>query len=365
MGPNENHAVSAQPNGFKIHVKNVNKSVPNKIKEALILPTCMNLNPRSIYNKSEEFIALIVEKNIDCIFLSESWERPEFNLSQLLNIDGYEVISNPHQRQGSGGRPALVINAKNFHIRNLTNSLIQIPWGCEATWALLTPKNITSASKIKKIAVCSLYSKPNSRAKSKLLDHISQTYNILSAKYETGLHFILAGDTNDLKLDSILNLCPRMEQLVKGITRLDPPRMLDPILTTLGSHYQTPEILPPLDADPDSQGRPSDHLIPVMRPVNEIENRCSRTYRQVTIRPISSSGLNLLREWFKSQAWGNILNVKSVDHKASLLLQQIQDALNKFVPQKTIRIASDDEPWFTQKLKKLDRKRRREYNKNR
>ena len=84
----------------------------NKIKEALILPTCMNLNPRSIYNKSEEFIALIVEKNIDCIFLSESWERPEFNLSQLLNIDGYEVISNPHQRQGSGGRPAFVINTK-------------------------------------------------------------------------------------------------------------------------------------------------------------------------------------------------------------------------------------------------------------
>ena len=34
-------------------------------------------------------------------------------------------------------------------------------------------------------------------------------------------------------------------------------------------------------------------------------------------------------------------------------------------PKKTIRVASDDEPWYNQSLKKLDRKRRREYNKNR
>ena len=135
-----------------------------------------------------------------CAFLSESWERPEFNLSQLLHIEDFTVISNPHQRKGMGGRPALIINTKFFHVRNLTNTLIDIPWGCEATWALLTPKNVTSASKIQKIAVCSLYCKPDSRTKTKLLDHISFVYKVLSTKFQTGLHFILAGDTNDLRL---------------------------------------------------------------------------------------------------------------------------------------------------------------------
>ena len=120
-----------------------------------------------------------------------------------------------------------------------------------------------------------MYSKPDSRNKTKLLDHIAQAYNIISAKYQTGLYFILAGDTNDLKLDSILHLNPHMKQMVLGSTRLDPPRMLDPILTDLGSFYQTPEILPPLAADPGSGGRASDHLIPIMRPINEINNRCS------------------------------------------------------------------------------------------
>ena len=118
--------------------------------------------------------------------------------------------------------------------------------------AIITPKNVTNASRIQKIALCCIYCKPDSRNKTKLLDHIAQGYNIISAKYQTGLYFIIAGDTNDLKLNSILHLNPQMKQMVQGSTRLDPPRMLDPILTDLGSYYQTPEILPPLAADPGS-----------------------------------------------------------------------------------------------------------------
>ena len=136
------------------------------------------------------------EQAVQCIFLSESWERPELTLSELIQLEDFTVISNPHQRVGVGGRPALVINTKHYYVRNLTNSLIEIPWGVEATWAILTPKNVTNASKIQKIAVCSLYCKPNSKMKTRLLDHISVAYSIISSKFTTGLHFILAGDTN-------------------------------------------------------------------------------------------------------------------------------------------------------------------------
>ena len=274
MDPDEDNDETAQCVNDKVSVK-VDKTnkVAQKVIEAQFLPVCMNLNPRSIYNKVEEFITFVNEHNISCIFLSESWERPEFNLNQLINIEDYSVVSNPHQRVGVGGRPALVINTKQYYVRNLTNTLIDIPWGCEATWALLTPKNVTNASKVQKIAVCSLYCKPDSRTKTKLLDHISQAYSIISTKFPTGLHFILAGDTNDLKLDAILHLNPRMKQMVEGMTRMNPPRMLDPIITTLGCFYQVPEILSPLGSDPGTNGKPSDHMIPVMRPINSIENQ--------------------------------------------------------------------------------------------
>ena len=148
--------------------------------------------------------------------MSESWERENLTLDQLVQIENYEIISNVHQRQGRGGRPALITNTEHFTVKNLCeDNAISVPYGVEIVWGLLTPKKVTSTSIVKKIAVAGIYSKPNSRMKSKLIDHISQTYHYLCSKYTSGLHFILAGDTNCLKLDNILNLSSSLKQVVK------------------------------------------------------------------------------------------------------------------------------------------------------
>ena len=153
--------------------------------------------------------------------------------------------------------------------------------------------------------------------------------------------------------------------MVVGMTRMDPPRMLDPIKTTLGCFYQVPEILPPLCADPGSNGKASDHMIVVMRPINSIANQCSRSFTKVKVRPIHKSGMQLLRSWFESQLWTLNLATESIDKKAELLLSQVLEAVNSFLPEKVINLASDNQPWFTEPLKKLDRRRRREYHRNR
>ena len=54
-----------------------------------------------------------------------------------------------------------------------------------------------------------------------------------------------------------------------------------------------------------------------------------------------------------------------VDKKANMLLQQIRGAVNKYIPEKARKIAGDDKSWYTQPLKKLDRRRRREFARNR
>ena len=41
------------------------------------------------------------------------------------------------------------------------------------------------------------------------------------------------------------------------------------------------------------------------------------------------------------------------------------DIVNKIAPERVRKITSDDQPWFTEPLKVLDRKRRREFHKNR
>ena len=95
--------------------------------------------------------------------MSESWERPDQPLEDIIKLPDHVVISNPHQRKGVGGRPALFNNQKKFYVRNVTQSLIKIPWGTEAVWAVITSKGIPKESK--RIALCSFYSKPDSNVK--------------------------------------------------------------------------------------------------------------------------------------------------------------------------------------------------------
>ena len=127
------------------------------------MPTVINLNPRSVYNKIDEFHVLVKEEEADVIFMSESWERENKTLDEIISLEDHVVISNVHQRHGVGGRPALIINSKKFIVQNLTQCVIQIPWGVEIVWAMITPKYVQSDSKIQKIVVGSVYSKPNSK----------------------------------------------------------------------------------------------------------------------------------------------------------------------------------------------------------
>ena len=37
--------------------------------------------------------------------MSESWEREDLTLEEVIEIEDFKVISNVHQRKGKGGRP--------------------------------------------------------------------------------------------------------------------------------------------------------------------------------------------------------------------------------------------------------------------
>ena len=349
-----------------IPVNKIHKTVlPKKIEFALDLPTVANINPRSIYGKQNELCSFIKEYSVDCVFLSETWERIDFPLENLMNLEGYQVLSNPYQRSGRGGRPALILNKQKYAIRNITNSVIEIPWGVEAVWALLTPKENKGNSMVKKIALCCFYSPPKSNTRFNLIDHICGSFHLLSAKYGQGLHFILAGDANDMKLDNILQLSPGLRQVVRDYTRMNPPALLDPIVTSLANYYQTPMCLTPLGPDEESSCVESDHKIVLMNPINKNENICTRTFRKIYVRPFTNSGLNKLDNWFKLQTWGEILETKCVSKKAELLQSMVLSKVEQYLPVKHRKIAIDDQPWYTEELKKLKRRKCREYHKNR
>ena len=74
INPRDNQEAPKPNKSNKHNVKTIKRS--NKIVEALQLPTIMNVNPRSVYNKIIEFHTFVEEDGIECVFMSESWERP-------------------------------------------------------------------------------------------------------------------------------------------------------------------------------------------------------------------------------------------------------------------------------------------------
>ena len=77
--------------------KNVYKLNDVNNNVSIDLPVVINLNPRSLYGKECELATLIEQYNCDICCISESWERPDHHLGDILNIDNF-VLSQTHHK---------------------------------------------------------------------------------------------------------------------------------------------------------------------------------------------------------------------------------------------------------------------------
>ena len=96
------------------------------------------------------------------------------------------------------------------------------------------------------------------------MDHIANVHNVLQTIHGKGLQWILAGDTNDLKLGPIPRLNTKFQSIVSKPTRINiknPSKSskLDIIITDLHKWYQKPQCLLPIEPDIKCD-KPSDHL---------------------------------------------------------------------------------------------------------
>ena len=67
-----------------------------KISQASSLPLITVLNARSLYNKPGNFKKLLTELGIEVAICSETWEREDKPLTELLQLKNYKI--NSHRR---------------------------------------------------------------------------------------------------------------------------------------------------------------------------------------------------------------------------------------------------------------------------
>ena len=119
----------------KGYLKTIKRS--NKISEASNLPTVINLNPRSLYQKVDEFKTLIEQTEAGVCCISESWDRSHISggkrLADIIDIDGYQFVQNVVQRKRKGVSLLSLLIGINIKLKSshqmslLFRSILKLP----------------------------------------------------------------------------------------------------------------------------------------------------------------------------------------------------------------------------------------------
>ena len=227
---------------------------------------------------------------------------------------------------------------------------------------MISPKGATSMCKVQKIIVGSFYSPPGSRKKSVLLDHISEVFHKMSSKYQNP-NWIICADSNDLKLDAILALSPGFKQVVTEPTRILSQKVLDPVITDLYSYYQTAKIEDPLESDHDN-GSPSDHMMVLLWPLDTIHNKKKNNKEEIQVRSYSDDNFRSMGRLLEHFDW-NFLNDTPSQDRMKAFHDKLFEMFDSCFPLKAKLIYKENEPYVTEALLKMKRKKNREFNKNR
>lgn len=149
------------------------------------------------------------------------------------------------------------------------------------------------------------------------------------------------------------------------VQRLDTPPTrdganLDEIYSNLNDHVKKCQVKPPLQSD---EGTTSDHLTLIA----EMSIPCRHVFDWITYYPRDmkrEDRLGFLRAYGKIN-WEDLLgNVSCPDQMVEMLHSKMNELNDRFFPMRKRKIRSTDDPWITEEIKRVIRKRKRRFDKH-
>ena len=138
-------------------------------------------------------------------------------------------------------------------------------------------------------------------------------------------------------------------------------KTLDICISNLSRYYNSPIIVPPVGPDDPTKGKLSDHWVPVSTPHTDRYNPPHRTWKLHTYRPLPDSNVRKFGQWITGEEWDIIEDNLCPTEQSARLEKLLQDKLNEYCPENTIKIGSQDKVWITAELKNIHRRRQRAY----
>ena len=309
------------------------------------IPKLYSANARSVFPKFDDLVDKLVHHRVDVAQISETWQDVKKQdhkqkIEELENKYGYKWYSfaRPKFRDdGSltgGGGSTILVNQRNFSSSKIDD--IIVPKNVEVVWVKVFPKQ---KSEVKVFIICGIYSKPNSRTKTILNDHIATNFHLFKMKHEMAKFFFL-GDFNDHKPDLILQLSPQLRQTIHHPTY--GLKTLDLCITDAHILYHPPISESPLLPDDPSSASPSEHSGNLLVPRSDQGVKSARHYKKISVRPITQSQMDTLGEWIVHEEWMAVTNETNTDSKLDVFTHTLFTMLDAVAPIKEVKISCDD-----------------------
>ena len=165
-----------------------------------------------------------------------------------MSIDGYDLFSKSRS-YGKGGGVAIYVKSD---ITACEIEDINVPDELECRWVLVQPKRLPRSVSL--LAVCGVYSPPNSPHHELLHQFLTDSMDALHTKYQD-IGFAILGDFNKMDIKPVLRN-HNLKQIIKFPTRGN--AILDLILTNINYLLGKPVAMNPICK--------SDHICIVWKP---------------------------------------------------------------------------------------------------
>ena len=146
---------------------------------------------------------------------------------------------------------------------------------------------------------------------------------------------------------------PNLQQVVTKPTHKH--KILDVLFLNNYRDYDVPEISSEVLADNMNTHKKSDHLVPIVRPLKGKPSGKRNIYKVIKYRPLPESSVRGFVSEFLKQDW-NFMSTENPTKQVDLVHKYLNEKVDKFFPEKCVKISNKDKPFITSELKVIDRK---------
>ena len=345
---NENESLTSNADSTNIDMRFMNDNMCTRF---------LLTNARSLEPKTDSMIQAFDSLNLHFAGISETWYKGGGALADhLIDVEGASGIKILHQSRdgrlktrGGGVAFAFDTSTCNFKRRQLKN----VPKGLELICAVGRVEKIS-----KRIAVFVAYVPPSMRAGQfkEFGEALAAEVAAVKTTYKSP-GIIVMGDFNHRDVLPFLEEVEHMTTIGTGPTRGN--NVLDIVYTNMGENTVKSRVLPPLD---DKQGIPSDHNCVFV--ATRIPDRPSYTWEVKLKRTRTKQREEAFACAMKATDWSGILMSRDANQMTRTLEKVIDDLTNAHLPLARVRKRSNESPWITRHIRRLWKKKIREYKKN-